>query len=445
MAQLRTTPNTQSSQSQTQGRTNPSFFQFNTTKSNQTSSFFKNPVLNPTSSQSQDQSSKAAPLKIGSFGGNLKMGMSFGKGEPGKGTSKSETATNPDPVESAPVQANMTSQPNSTISFQPDAKEPEKAPNEPSNPTVTANFFFNPPKGKTEGEEPVNPFKFFKKTPANPLTSIVGSQVSKPTFQLGGSQNQNNANQAKPSLTGKDNQPKTPQAGGTGKNDKPHTAPSPTMATGVTGLSNPSFFNNQMSAPLTAHAKPTIESINHEKFLNKRVVEVHAEWERATREVQTNVKRVAMAIHRNEEDLRSGLKTLDSLFESKREAELEFRVFDESLDKILSQQKSLEMQFDFMEGELDRLLDSHNVFDSAETRSDDLYAKCQALSDRLIGFEEQSSSFGREINGHCSKSSLDVEFNSSFNNYFESLTVLHCQMDQIEQKLSKSVGVANFI
>lgn len=334
------------------------------------------------------------------------------------------------------------SQPNSTISFQTDPNKASQT-GKPVPKPANSNSFFN--LNQSNEKNQTGSLSFFTNGKKNPIASLVSSENKTPNFQFKLGENQNTGNQMQTNSTQKETKPTTQIPPKTGENVPQENKPNTSQNT-ISQMGNPNFFNFQANPSLaqTTTAKPTIQSINYEKFLNKRVLEVQNGWREATRNVQRNIKKVGLTINRNEEDLRASLKTLDHLSESKENMVGEFRLFDESLDKIISQQKSLEIQFDFMENELDRLLDSQNVPNSKEGDSEDLYSKSHVLCDKLASFDRLSSNFGREINNHTSKNNLDIEFNSSFNNFFESLSVLETQINQIESKLSKSVGMGNF-
>ena len=112
------------------------------------------------------------------------------------------------------------------------------------------------------------------------------------------------------------------------------------------GFSNPSTFNINKNSNITS--KPTLESIHFEKFLKKRVLEAHNEWENITRKTQSNIKKIGLHINQNEEEMRNNMKTFSTLQNSKNNLQETYKQFNESLDKIVSNQENIQLQMDYM-------------------------------------------------------------------------------------------------
>jgi hypothetical protein len=194
----------------------------------------------------------------------------------------------------------------------------------------------------------------------------------------------------------------------------------------------------------TKKQDPTIESIQMEKFQNKRVLEIQTEWEEKTREIKHNLKKLGVLINQNEDDLRKTTSSLDQLKASQLLITNEHKFLNGTLDKILVDQNNMEAQLDLMDRELDAVLSHSDMFNLGEGDEEDLFAQASAISKSLAISDKTMEQFTEEINTHKVEENLDSQFTKAMNNYFESLNLIENDMGYIDGLISNSFGRRQF-
>ena len=190
---------------------------------------------------------------------------------------------------------------------------------------------------------------------------------------------------------------------------------------------------------------PTSESIHLEKFNNKRVLEIHNEWEDITQGMKNDIKKLGVYMNQNEDDFRRANKTIEELKASQRFVSEEQKFLDGTLDKIISNQSNIESQLDIMDRELQNVLNQNNFSQFDQYDSDDLFAEAHVINKKLRIHERAREEFTHEINGQNSGDNLDDQFNKTINNFFESLGIVETQMDHIDKRLMSSFGLGNYV